>query len=238
MAYRPDNSTAATAKPTRKAVGPKPNGYYQDATVVEADHVNMLTDEVCNAVEAAGLTLDKEAGAAPASDAQLLEAITLFLKGTSTNIINPFMNYALFKDVTGGVALTGWTKRTIAEYENNISGVTLSSSQVTLPAGRYYARGGGVMYKPSTASKHQSALYNATDTSYSLGGTEIVGVSNVAGSSTASESLFAGEFTISVPTLVEVHHYASIGYSPDGLGSATGASVTDVYAWFEIWKLD
>lgn len=67
MAYRIDNSTAATLLPTPGAVGPNPNGYFTvgdpasgiPATIVDGDWANMLQEEVVGAVVASGQTPSK-----------------------------------------------------------------------------------------------------------------------------------------------------------------------------------
>lgn len=63
--YRVDHPTAKAALPVSTAAGTP--GYYGDgdaalgeqATVVEAEHLNMLQEEIANCVESAGLDLDK-----------------------------------------------------------------------------------------------------------------------------------------------------------------------------------
>lgn len=65
--YRIDNSTAAAALPAASAPGAHPNRYFTDgdpatgtpATVVPAEFLNMLQEEIALAVLAGGLTLDK-----------------------------------------------------------------------------------------------------------------------------------------------------------------------------------
>lgn len=66
--YRPDNSTAAGSKPTRGAIGPNPDSFYQNETVVEFDHMNAITDELANLVESV-TALDK------ADDTQVVTVI-------------------------------------------------------------------------------------------------------------------------------------------------------------------
>ena len=65
--YRIDNETAAAALPAPSADGPNPGGYFTDgdpnvptpATVVDAEFLNMIQEEMATAIEDAGLTLDK-----------------------------------------------------------------------------------------------------------------------------------------------------------------------------------
>jgi hypothetical protein len=67
MAYRIDNSTAATSLPTPGAVGPNPNGYFTKgdpaggvpATIVDDDWANMVQEELANAVTSDGTALSK-----------------------------------------------------------------------------------------------------------------------------------------------------------------------------------
>jgi hypothetical protein len=64
--YRIDNSTAATSLPTPGAVGPNPNGFFTSgspgivpATVVDADWMNAVQEELANAIVGSGQTLSK-----------------------------------------------------------------------------------------------------------------------------------------------------------------------------------
>lgn len=75
--YRIDNATAATVQPAPGAVGPKPNGFFTvgggvvPPTIVDADWANAVQEELGQAVEGAGLTLDKT------KNNQLLAAVQL-----------------------------------------------------------------------------------------------------------------------------------------------------------------
>ena len=64
--YRLDNSTAATAIPTPGSVGPNPNGFFTDGvpgvtpnTIVPADWLNAVQEEISYAVTQSGQTLSK-----------------------------------------------------------------------------------------------------------------------------------------------------------------------------------
>jgi len=67
MAYRIDNSTASAVLPDPKPVGPTVGGYFTrgnpstatPATIVDDDFLNSLQEEVCQTIEAAGITLLK-----------------------------------------------------------------------------------------------------------------------------------------------------------------------------------
>lgn len=65
--YRIDNETNIALLPTPAAVGPNPNGYFTKgdpnggipATIVDDDWANAVQEEICNAITAAGITLNK-----------------------------------------------------------------------------------------------------------------------------------------------------------------------------------
>ena len=65
--YRVDNSTAAAAMPAPGVVGPNPDGFFTDgdpgggipATIVPADWLNAVQEEISYVIEQAGDTLDK-----------------------------------------------------------------------------------------------------------------------------------------------------------------------------------
>lgn len=65
--FRIDNATATGSIPTPEAVGPNPDSFFTEgdpglavpATVVTADWLNAVQEEICNVIEEAGDTLDK-----------------------------------------------------------------------------------------------------------------------------------------------------------------------------------
>lgn len=64
--YRVNNATAVPALPAPSAGGPNPNRFYTDgdptsgvpATIVEAEHLNMIQEELSRAIEDDGTVLD------------------------------------------------------------------------------------------------------------------------------------------------------------------------------------
>lgn len=78
--HKIDNASANTVKPTRSGVGPKPDAYFDDAlkTVVPADWLNAIQEEVSGVVEDAGMALDK------ADDTQLLVALKKLFYGAAS----------------------------------------------------------------------------------------------------------------------------------------------------------
>jgi hypothetical protein len=64
--YRIDNATAAAVMPTPMTPGPNPNGFFTigipgttNATIVDADWMNAVQEELCTVITGAGLALSK-----------------------------------------------------------------------------------------------------------------------------------------------------------------------------------
>lgn len=57
--HRVDNATSAITRPVPQVVGPNPNGYYQNNTVVDADWLNAVQEEIVGVILAAGMSLSK-----------------------------------------------------------------------------------------------------------------------------------------------------------------------------------
>jgi hypothetical protein len=240
--FQIDNSTAAVSEPTRGAVGPKPNAFFTDATtggtVVTADFMNACMKELANFVTQSGATLSKS------DDTQLYTALLSYLKGTSTNIVNPFMNYALFRDektsgTGGGNSVVGWNTRDIQQIVNNISGASITTNQITLPAGKYRVSGLTPGYNSSgTSHSHQSGLYNATDASFTLGGgISVIGSNATMRDSNSCPSHFAGEFTLAASKVIELQDYWTAAIT-NGFGIPISSGQGERYSQIEIWKLD
>lgn len=133
----------------------------------------------------------------------------------------------------GGTFTSGaWRTRTLnTSLQNNITGASLASSQITLPAGTYYAEGwaGG-----REIGVHQVKLYDVTSA------TDLVlGVQECATSGTTSIyscSRVAGWFTLAGVKLVELRHRCTTTRSTDGFGMTHGFG-TEVYADVKVWKI-
>lgn len=125
--------------------------------------------------------------------------------------------------VSGDTAVaTTWATRTLnAVAVNSISGASLSSNVVTLPAGTF--RYAGTAGAAQTGS-HQAQLYNVSDgTVIDYGTTEFAGT----GISVQTRSTLRGQFTIAAPKQISLRHWASAAGN-FGTYAATGG--TQVYA--------
>lgn len=113
---------------------------------------------------------------------------------------------------------------------NTITGASLSSTLITLPAGTYEVLGSAPGLR---CNGHQAFLYNTTDSTYPIVGSN--GLSN-SGDTTNSLSLVRGQFTISSAKVFSMRHYTAAA-ATSGLGSQVGSGQGEVYAEIEFWKI-
>ena len=114
---------------------------------------------------------------------------------------------------------------------NEISGASLASNQITLPAGTYYIQATAPAYK---SSQHKVSLRNVTDSTDTLTGTAS---HNDSASNIQNTSTVLGRFTIAAQKAFEIRHYISVGQATNGLGVKTNATLPEVYTEVQIWKV-
>jgi hypothetical protein len=111
--------------------------------------------------------------------------------------------------------------------KNSISGASLASNQITLPAGTYRAKASAI----ATVNAHRLYLHNVTDNiAVALGGTQASGSGNTA--STIAES----EFVLAATKVFELRHWISTNITSTGLGSMSSSGMAEVYAQVFIEK--
>ena len=131
--------------------------------------------------------------------------------------------------VQGGSSVTGVNVRVLnTVLTNTITGASLASNQITLPAGSYYIRGSAPAY---LSGGFKTSLYNVTSSSFSLIGT------SESSSGEQSRSFFQGIVTISGSTVFQVETFTSASQSGNGLGTATVQGIVEIYSDIEIWQL-
>lgn len=135
--------------------------------------------------------------------------------------------------VNGGTFTAGaWRTRDVNTVKTNeISGASLSSNQITLPAGTYFIMASAPAYNLSI---HKAKLRNVTDGSDVIIGTSEYNVSTV---QVQTRSFVLGRFTIAASKAFEIQHYASVTISTTGFGWASNFSVVEVYTEVFIWKV-
>lgn len=134
----------------------------------------------------------------------------------------------------GGTTAATWTTRTLNTVRTNeISGASLASNEITLPAGTYQIKarapnvGGGL---------HRLRLYNVTDAAVILyGGNSL---STAAAFTNSDATIEDARFTLAATKNVRIDHYSSATRATSGLGEKmTIASVAEIYAEVIITKV-
>lgn len=172
---------------------------------VDASHINDLQDEVAAIETALGADLAN-------MGVNKLHLREVYASGTSA------------AKVGGGNSTGSWTldQRVLnTVVTNTITGASLSSSIITLPAGTYKVYARVPLYDNS---KHQAVLYNEDDTD-----NELIGqVGGQVPSAGHSFSVIRGEFTITAETDFSLKH--AIASNNMVLGSASSSGLGEIFA--------
>lgn len=120
--------------------------------------------------------------------------------------------------------------RTLNTVEaNSISGASLASNTLTLPAGTYQFR---IRVPAYGVADSKATLYNVTDSTYvGIGSLGTNGQSNA-----GTDSWICGQFTISSGKNFKIRHFTAIGVA-SGLGRAYGIGWIEVFTEAEFWKV-
>jgi hypothetical protein len=146
--------------------------------------------------------------------------------------------YAVFYDekaqsTSGGTFTSGaWRTRDLNTTQiNNITSCSLSSNQISLPAGTYFIIARAPAY---VVYRHQTRLQNITDSTTTItGATSFSPESNI-----WAESFLFGQFTITGTKTFELQHQASNTKAGDGFGTATDHFVSpSIYSHIIIEKI-
>jgi hypothetical protein len=145
---------------------------------------------------------------------------------------------AVFEDqkpsgTDGGTFTSGaWQTRTLnTSVINNITGVSLATNQITLPAGTYQVSGYAVAHD---VNQNQTRIQDTTGAA-----TLITGLTtNTTGSSDEGTlSPFQGVFTLSVESDIEVQHRCFSTQATNGFGDAAGFGTNELYCSIMINKI-
>ena len=131
----------------------------------------------------------------------------------------------------GGTNIAGVNIRDLNTIKTNeITGASVSSNQITLPAGTYYIDGSAPTYRTGYGHVY---LYNVTDSA-----NEIYGYNDYANPTDgASRSHVIGRFTIASQKVFELRHYAHTAFATYGLGLFMNYnSLPSTYAEVQIWR--
>lgn len=147
-------------------------------------------------------------------------------------------NYLLITDeksanTAGGTATSGsWQTRTLNTVKvDRISGASLSSNQITLPAGAYKVE---AIAPAFAVNRHKAKLRNVTDSSDLIIGSSAYAI---AANLAQTDSVINGEFTLSGTKAIELQHRVQDTRSTDGFGLESNLGVVEVYSQIKIWKI-
>lgn len=139
----------------------------------------------------------------------------------------------------GGTFTSGaWRTRTLnTELVNTISGASLASNQITLPAGTYRISATAPAHN---VNRHKSVLYGVSgDTGYLMLGTSENTTNGYSSTElpTTTHSTIDGVLTLSNASVLELRHQCSDTTTGNGFGTASNFGVAEVYASVVIEKL-
>lgn len=131
-----------------------------------------------------------------------------------------------------GTSVAGTQTRVLNTIKKNtITGASLSSNQITLPAGEYDI----ISRAPSsTASFHKISFYNITDAVPIIIGSNAFASS---GTSSQTDSKLIGSITVPSIKVFELRHYIDTAVSSTGLGRAVTSGDVEVYTEIFIKKV-
>ena len=149
-----------------------------------------------------------------------------------------FVTYAIIADektsgTNGGTFTAGaWQTRDLSEDPiadpDNI--VSVSNNQFTLGAGTYLIEASAHAHD---VARHQTRIYNATDSSvvqYGMG--EFLGTSDT----TSSTSLVVGRTTITASKVFQIQHRCGSSKTSTGFGVSTNFGGVEIYTLVRIYK--
>ena len=135
----------------------------------------------------------------------------------------------------GGFNSGSWITRTLnTELTNNISGASLSSDVITLPAGSYYIEAQSPANK---VNRHATRILNSSDTDVLLSGTNTFATLN---EELNTFAFVSGLFTISSTKTILLQHRCQTTKTSDGFGVQVNTSLStpqEVYSEIKIWKV-
>lgn len=133
----------------------------------------------------------------------------------------------------GGTATSGsWSAITLNTKDVDTGSIaSLSSNQITLPAGTYIVHANSPFFATSTS---QSRLYNVTDSAVEHIGSECY-TSHTSSVSTSSSLFYV--LTIASTKVFEFQYRVATTESNDGLGVAAGFGTSEVYAQIYFEKI-
>lgn len=166
------------------------------------------------------------------------EAVILVFQRTGDKgDLNPWsylkVSHRTASGTPGGTATTGsFNTRQLNTVESNtITGASLASNTVTLPAGTYIYSGRAGVY--ASVANHKLCLRNTTDSTY-----DGIGSSAATGGSVQTDSFVSGRLVLAASKNFQLWHYFGGGSaSTSDLGVSSGSGQVEVHAELEFIKI-
>lgn len=181
------------------------------------------------------------AGALKASRLHLLvydgTSVRVFSSAPPSNPPTPAPDMIVQEQQATNTAAGGFTSGSFVTralntvVRNVISGASLSSNQITLPAGTYAVEWTAPAYQ---VGGHATRLFNVTDSSVIETGT--AERSPAAGGTITRSQGLASVFTLSSSKAIRLEHQCTATQATNGLGIATNIGAHEVYSWVNVWK--
>ena len=150
-----------------------------------------------------------------------------------------FTSVAAFSDqkaanTQGGTFTSGaWRTRDLNTTvgTNGISGASIASNQLTLPAGTYLIQGSAPAYD---VNQHMTRFYNITDSTVAInGGSAYTDASDIM----VTHSPFSGVVVITGTKVFEIQHYAGATSSTYGFGIQANNGSVETYTQITVLKV-
>jgi hypothetical protein len=154
----------------------------------------------------------------------------------------PSVQTAIFIDqkaagTDGGTSTSGAfrTRDLNTTVVNEITGMSLASNQITVPAGTYKVRASAVADRPNS---HRLRLHNVTDNEVLVAGLNRRDLIPYGSTGDVGEARLEGIFTVAATKTVELQHRVAVGYATVGWGRAVNwDSMPEIYALVHFEKV-
>jgi len=130
--------------------------------------------------------------------------------------------------VSGTFTSGAWRTRVLnTSKTNTITGASLASNQITLPAGTYWVHATAPAFN---TGRHLAKLYNTTGAADVL-----LGTSAYSGTFQSGQSVLSGQFTLTATSVLELQHRCETTHATQGFGVESNFA-TEAYSDVVIWK--
>jgi hypothetical protein len=154
------------------------------------------------------------------------------------DVVDNFQDIAIFNETQangteGGTFTSGsFVKRTLnTTVVNNITGCSIASSVITLPAGTYFV---SAVAPALQVSNHKLRLQNTTDATTIAIGTN---GSTAAANTVQTNATLVTCFTLAASKTIELQHRCATTAATYGFGTQNGFSVSEIYASITIARI-